>query len=125
MNSVKYTKEILEEACANSKSVSEVMRLLGIRETGGSHSHITRRIRHFNIDTSHFVKNHRKGKPSEHRKLPEEVLVLRTQGGREKTSKLRRSLLESNVQYVCSGCSIEGVWNGEKLVLEIDHKNGN
>lgn len=68
---------------------------------------------------------HRKGKPSEHRKRPEEVLVLRTQGGREKTSKLRRSLLESNVQYVCSGCSIEGVWNGEKLVLEIDHKNGN
>lgn len=51
----KYTKEILTEAVVNSTSVAGVLRYLGLRNTGGGHSHISSRIRKFGIDTSHFT----------------------------------------------------------------------
>ncbi len=51
----KYTLEILGEAVAASHSVAGVLRYLGVRWTGGSHAHISRRIKHYGIDTTHFT----------------------------------------------------------------------
>ena len=50
----KYTKEMLEPLVAQSTSVAGVMRLLGLRQNGGEHTHISRTIKRFGIDTSHF-----------------------------------------------------------------------
>lgn len=40
----KYTKEKLEEAVKVSESIFGVMRYLNIRLTGGSHSHIKKKL---------------------------------------------------------------------------------
>ena len=50
----KYTEEILEDAVLQSTSVAGVLRHLGVRPTGGAHAHISRTIKSFGIDTSHF-----------------------------------------------------------------------
>ncbi|GAA3115717.1 hypothetical protein GCM10010466_03500 [Planomonospora alba] len=61
----KYTPEILAEAAANSRGIADVLRCLGVKWTGGSHAHISRRLEHFGIDTSHFLgQAHRRGQTS-------------------------------------------------------------
>ena len=50
----KYTRELLTEAVANSISIADVLRYLQIPIAGGAHAHISRKLKHFGIDTSHF-----------------------------------------------------------------------
>ncbi len=55
MKNHSYTKESLSEAVAQSKSVIGVLRFLGVALTsGGVHNHVTKRIKEFGLDTSHF-----------------------------------------------------------------------
>ncbi|MEV4833668.1 HNH endonuclease signature motif containing protein [Nonomuraea sp. NPDC049486] len=122
----KYTREMLAEAAATSLSVADVLRRLGIRWTGGSHAHISRRLKHFAIDTSHFVgRAHGKGRRSPTLRPYQEILVLRPPASiREKAPALRRALREAGLPYACAGCRIDGTWQGKPLTLHVDHING-
>jgi hypothetical protein len=51
---MKYTKESLEPIVAESRSIAGVLAKLGLQQAGGNYSHIQRRIKEFNLDTSHF-----------------------------------------------------------------------
>ena len=119
----KYTRELLSDAVAASTSVAGVLRLLGLNQAGGTHAHISRRIKHFELDTSHFVRfqngAHRR------RLAPEQLLVRRERGApRAKPPLLKRALLEIGRPYRCEGCGCDGTWRGEPLGLEIDHVDG-
>lgn len=128
MARVKYTKELLEEAAKNSTSIAQVIRKLGLKEAGGTHTHISRKLREFEIDTSHFLGqganrgSNKKGGPR--KKTWQEVLVKKDSGTREKSYQLRRALLEFGRDYVCSECGQEAIWNGKPLMLQVDHVNG-
>lgn len=50
----RYTREMLAEAAAASNSIAEVVRRLGAKEVGGTQYRIGRRLRHYEIDISHF-----------------------------------------------------------------------
>jgi len=123
---VKYTQELLTEAVANSISVADVLRYLQITWSGGMHAHISRRIKQLGIDTSHFKRiPPNKGKPSAHRLTPEQILVVRAPGSRRLPPRvLRRALLEIGTAYVCDRCGIKGEWNGDPIILHVDHING-
>ena len=54
MRRTKYTRELLEPLVASSTSYSDVIRKLGLEPNGGMHRHISGRIRHAGLDTSHF-----------------------------------------------------------------------
>lgn len=127
MRKYKYTPELLAEAAANSKSIADVLRYLNIPWSGGTHAHISRRLKHFAIDTSHFGRvSPNKGKPSPRRHLPAEILVMMPAGSpRQKPTTLRRALRESGVPYECSACRIGNDWQGRPLTLHVDHINGN
>ena len=58
----KYTRELLTEAVANSISIADVLRYLQIPFSGGTHAHISRRLKQFDIDMSHFKRVARTGK---------------------------------------------------------------
>jgi hypothetical protein len=51
---VKYTRELLTALAAESSSVNDMMRRLGVPMAGGTHSYLSRRLKHYGIDTSHF-----------------------------------------------------------------------
>ena len=55
----KYTKELLEEAAANSTSVAGILRYLGLRQAGGTQAHIGRMLKKLEVDTSHFTQRGR------------------------------------------------------------------
>lgn len=124
----KYTRELLEPLVKESTSIAQVIRKLGLKEAGGTHSHISKRIKEYDLDVSHFLgqaancgKNHKCGT----RKSWQEVLVERKEGTREKPFRLRRALIESGRKYKCEWCDQDHRWNGRELVIQIDHKDGN
>ena len=119
----KYTKELLEPIVAQSYSVAGVLRLLGLRQDGGAHTHISRTIKRLEIDTSHFRPY--SGKRSPARRAPEQILVNRPPGSRrDKPHLLKRALVELGRPYKCAGCGNDGLWQGSPLTLEVDHIDG-
>lgn len=122
---MKYTKELVQEAVSQSKSVTDVMRILGIKMSGGSHSHLTRVIKKFDIDTSHFLgQAYNKGKVFGPKLTPDEIFN-RVLEYRPKAKELNRALLESGIEYKCVTCGNTGVWNNKPLTLQVDHIDGN
>lgn len=129
MPSSKYTFEILSPIVESSLSFAEVLRRLGLKQTGGSQTNIKRLVQKYGISTDHFLGQVRnqgefhRGGPK--KATPEEILVLRDPlSHHEKAYKLRRAMIEIGIPFRCAMCGIEAVWNGKPLLLTIDHING-
>ncbi len=125
-SNIKYTRELLEEAVKHSNSVAGVMRYLGLSELGGNHSHVSRRLKTYEIDTSHFRgQAHNKGKISPRKKSWQQILYLgKPTDSRVRTPQLKRAVLEYGFIEKCSECQIGTTWNSKPIVLHIDHING-
>ena len=123
---VVYTKEALQEAVDNSLSVMDVLEFFGRAKAGGTHFHVSKKIRAFGIDTSHFLgQRSNLGKSPANRRSPSEVLVyLPEDSSRTKTCQLRAAMLSLGCKHSCALCGGGGEWNGASLVLEIDHISG-
>jgi hypothetical protein len=126
MRSPKYTKEMIECAVKDSVSVAQVLRKLGLKEAGGSHTNISRKIKSFGIDTSHFLgqgancgENHK----GSCKRKPEDILIKRSVGRREHSFRLRRALIETGREYKCELCELGNVWNNKEIRLQVDHIN--
>jgi len=115
MSNTKYTKELLEEAVKNCNTYADVARWFGVKPVGGTINNLSKRIRKFNIDISHFLgKGSRKGMAATNKLTPEEILIVLEDefSLRQKPSLLRRALIEIGVEYKCSNCEIFE-WMGE------------
>ncbi|GAA0667605.1 hypothetical protein GCM10010193_19090 [Kitasatospora atroaurantiaca] len=186
----RYTREQLAEAAANSTSISSMLRYMGVEPYDSAYSYMKKRLTEFGIDTSHFSfgqqgtarfrgdvipkallartvaeqrsiigvvraldlvegtasrrlvkqsialhhvntdhfsgQGHTKGQPSHNRKSAKDILVTLPPGSRRtKNVQLRRAMEDFGVAYHCTLCGVSAAWNGAKLVLEIDHINGN
>ncbi|KUO13644.1 HNH endonuclease [Streptomyces sp. DSM 15324] len=123
---VKWTREILESAVAASTNMCEVLRHLGLEVVGGHHTHISRRIKAYGIDTSHFRVPPRGGDATR-RRMPEALLVESrdAHARRVPSDRLKRALLAQGQEERCALCGIEAVWQGQPLPLEVDHIDGN
>jgi 5-methylcytosine-specific restriction endonuclease McrA len=120
----KYTKELLSGIVARSNSVAEVLRRLDLAQAGGNHAHISRSIKAFGIDTSHFGSKPQNG--AERRRLrAEQILIRLPLGSRRRNPRmLHRALLEIGRAHECGLCGIDGTWQGAPLRLEVDHIDG-
>jgi hypothetical protein len=124
---MKHTKDVLELLVRNSLSVAEVIRKLGYKNLdGGTHSHISKQIKKFGIDTSHLLGKARQLGTVSNKRIPwVEILVKdRHPGWKEKTYALRRAMIDSGIEEICGTCGAFPVWNSKPLVLQISHKNG-
>jgi predicted RNA-binding Zn-ribbon protein involved in translation (DUF1610 family) len=125
----KYTREMLANAARQSQSMSQLMTSLGLRLSGGSHAHLKRRLAALEIDTTHFL-GRRCNSGAGHtggaaKKQPLERLVIRHPlQAPERAERLRTALIQLGRTYVCEACGLGPEWNGNALVLELDHING-
>lgn len=129
---MKYTKELLEALVKESVSVAEVLRKLGKPQSGNLHVYVSKKIKEYGIDTSHFLgkaanqgENHKGGTP---KRSWEEILILHNdKTHREVPYKLRRALIEFGREYKCENpiCTIQDTWLGNNITLHVDHINGN
>ncbi|MEU8134153.1 HNH endonuclease signature motif containing protein [Streptodolium elevatio] len=51
----RYSRELLAEVAAQSRSINEMLRRLGLPIVGGHHTHISRQVQRLGIDTTHFT----------------------------------------------------------------------
>ena len=122
-----YTKEYLVTKVAEADSVADVITRMGKKVSGGLHNHVTRLIKIYEIDTSHFTyRKKNAGMNSLHRKRPEEILILIQDplAARAKGVQLTRALIESGIPYECKECGTTE-WQGKPLTLDVDHIDGN
>ena len=120
-----YTEEQLIEAVKFSLSYSEVLRRLNLNITGSSHKGIKNKIKKLNIETTHFRPNSINGSDFRRKHYSELLLLNNNLKNRLEASKVRRLLIEYGKDYKCERCNNNGEWLGEKIVLEVDHINGN
>ncbi|MEU6946290.1 HNH endonuclease [Streptomyces sp. NPDC046316] len=119
----KWTREVLEPVVAVSTSVCEVLRRLGVEVVGGHHTNISRRIKAYGIDTSHFGPPSRAGETR--RRLPEAPLTqVPGQGSRVPSDRLKRAMAAAGLSEHCAHCGNEATWRGHPLPLEVDHIDG-
>lgn len=124
----RYTKEALGKVASQCKSIREVLIRLGIvRPSGSQHALVTKRLREYGIDTTHFLgQNWRQGMlPANFDKIPaDQILVKGRTDKRTRRRLLRRALLEIGRKEECAKCGQGIMWCDEKLVLPIDHIDG-
>lgn len=111
-----FTKEELEQIVKNSHSYRDVIKKVGYTTvSGGNTKTVKSRIEKYGIDTSHFSNN---------------GAMIRTEENvfcKDSTAaqKVLRDWFKKGeyVPYQCDCCGISE-WQGKKLVLQLDHING-
>ncbi len=127
----RYTKEQLEPIVARCASFSQVIRELGLKQTGGNQQNIKDKVVEFNIDTTHFKgQGWAKGLTAETNETVRHTTERLTRSDDEVFTKQgvnRNTVRKRFKKYVkekCSECGMETKWNGKPLSLHMDHING-
>lgn len=123
----KYKKEDLENIVKVSVNYMEVIRALGLCESGGAQQHIKKIVKGFEIDTTHFLgykttAGNRNPNIARIKRSADDIL---SKGKHSSTKQLKRALNEKGVEYKCNGnnCGIIE-WLGNPISLQIHHKDG-
>lgn len=114
----------IRKAVGKSSSVAAVLKRLGIYYRSGSgHESVKKRIDELRLDTSHFT-----GSPvpaNSGKKDADSILVLSNAAHRTSGRQLKRALLKKGIPHQCRECGLGPEWNGQPLVLQVDHIDGN
>jgi len=106
---IKYVKE--------SDCYSILLKKCGYKNVGNRKT-VKKRIKRLNLSVEHFIKY----RGIIQNKIPlNEILVENSTYSRSHLKK--RLLNDLKWKYECNKCGISE-WNGEKLVMELEHKNG-
>lgn len=112
----------------NAKSYADILRACSLGYKGGNINTVKRRIALLKLDDSHIPKGvgsnqHRK---FEYRQISlEEAIKTRfVKNSFDRTYSIKRLILRFDlIPYKCE-CGNAGEWNSKKLVLQLDHKDG-
>lgn len=120
---IKYTKEQLEKAINNSRSIKEVISNLGLNINPGNYRviHWYAKFHKLNLPKVDF----RKATKSEieRNKIPDKEYFKKEtyHSGRDIKKRL---LNDYNYEDKCSICGLQNQWNDKYLVLQVDHIDG-
>ena len=122
MNLHKYSLEQLKEAIKSSTSLRQTLIKVNVSPFGGNYDVLRKAIKHFSLDTSHFIgQAWNKGKILGAKVSTKDYLsnVKPIQ-----PFKLKNRLLKENIfEAKCFSCD-KNEWLGESIPLELDHING-
>ena len=116
----KYTKENLEPIVTSSSSWAEVCRKLGVKDSCGGQTYVTKVSKSLGMDFSHFT-----GQAWNRGKIHpvKDITKYLVKGSMINSHKLKLKLIKTGLKnYECEICKLTE-WNGEPIVLELDHIN--
>lgn len=123
----RYTDEALRSAVPVSCSIAQVLKRLGLSPTGANYKAMYEHFGRLGLDTTHFTgQGHLRGK--RHSWTPSRPLddILVENSTYSCTSDLKARLLREGLLLErCAECGLPPEWQGRRLVLILDHKNGN
>ena len=121
----RYTDLEFIEAVRTSISITEALRKIGLRPSGGNSTHFKFIANELNVDWSHFKgMGHMAGKRHNHTPTTplEKILVINS--AHSSRNNIKRRLLKAGLMvYVCATCGIDE-WKDKPLALHLDHVNG-
>lgn len=107
---LKFSIDELREVVKTCKTFTEVATKLKASRTS-----VTKQTKKNNIDYSHFI-------PARKRNIPTNELL--SVGNIRRATVKKRIVDENLIPYVCVICTLESIWMGNHLMLELDHING-
>ncbi len=113
------TDEEFVRAVAENRNIHSVLKALGMSCQRSNYRTVRRRVEKMGLDTSHW--RSRPSTPSRQRPL-EEVLVENSTYDRG--SLKRRLAREGLLKERCAVCGSNPTWQGQPLILVLDHVNG-
>jgi len=126
-NQWNFRKEEFIKFIEESKSVSEVLLKMGLRNAGGNFRTVKKYINILNLDISHFISQAEVAKKTNKLfvKKPIEYYLVENNKSSSSSHIKERLFKEGLKERICEKCGQDEVWNGVKLTLILDHKNGN
>lgn len=117
---MRYEKEKFGKVVSVSKTLSDVARQLGLSPSKGNRDTIKKYIKLYDLDISHFEYI---GSSffREKKELPE---ILVQNSGYSSNHLKGRLYREGIKERKCELCGQNEEWNGKKMSLILDHKNG-
>lgn len=117
----------LEKIVKESKTKTECLKKMGMRAAGGNYRTLTKYIKKYNIDITHFESDEiiKKKLMSFNRikKIPLDDIL--TTGSTYNRGHLKERLYKEGIKKKeCELCGQGEIWNGNKMSLIIDHING-
>lgn len=112
------------ELVTTSSSLSESLRRLKLFARGGNYLTLKRRITEEGIDISHIRlgKNSNKERKFGHKRSIEAYLIYAPQASK---GHIKKRLIEEHIlENKCAICGIDPIWQDKRLVLILDHING-
>lgn len=124
-NAFRYNKEDVEKAFTNAECWSDIYRSLGVTVCDHNKKAIIKFARHHGLTVPTFSKADI-GRTFRRGKIGWTVDEIFCENSTYARSNVRGAVLRYNVlpDYTCSKCSLEPLWDGTELMLEIDHVNG-
>ncbi|MFD7918416.1 HNH endonuclease signature motif containing protein [Streptomyces sp. NPDC059740] len=117
--------DLLRQAVREEISIAAVLRRLGLPESGGSRARLRALIADRGLSTAHFLgQAHGKVRSDRRKKPADDILVRHDRPRRTSSAMLRRALVDVGVAERCAECGLGEQWRGRRLVLEVDHING-
>ena len=123
-----FSKEELQELVNNSNTIRECMKKCGLSSEGGNRKTLFRIFTEYNLDLSILKKNREfflKERLKKGSKKIDENKIFCENSNYSNRTNIKRKLLEKKIfEYECSKCGNEGIWNNERLSLQLEHRNG-
>lgn len=119
----KMDSKAFKELVENSVSYTQILKYFGYSGTGGSGVTLRERIKKENIDCSHILKNN-KGRNFLHRKAISLNKVMIKNSTYSRGFLKKRLLKDGILQNRCEICGLQNKWQGQEIVMILDHING-
>lgn len=119
-------KEVLEKHINKCVSLAEVLKIIGLEYSGNNYRVLKNLIKEYNININHMLgQGHKKtiNDLIKFNTIPiENILVEKSlYTGSRLSKRLRKDKL---INYQCSECGLNEVWNKKQITLHLDHING-
>lgn len=120
------TDEEFIQAIKDSFTIREALLKIGLAPAGGNYKTFHMRVKQLQLDLSHFLgQGHLKGKKhSWGNKISLQELLVKD-SKRVLFSNQKSRIIDAGLLVnECAGCKLKDSWNGKKIVLHLDHING-
>ena len=117
---LKNREDLIIKVISESFSISDVCKTLGLLITNGNYISIRKIIKEYNLDISHFKRNKKINENTKKINI-QDILVENSSYG---SSKLKKRLISEKIKEEVCECCNNSEWLGDKIPLQLHHKNG-
>ena len=122
MKKLVRTEEEFIKAVEGSSSIKEVIQKLNMKVNNGNYNSVSYMATRYNVELPKFDFSAAAKGLRTFNKIPDDEFFA--EGVSRNGVNLRKRMLEREISYKCSECSLSNSWNGKPITLQVDHISG-